>query len=142
MNVEFQKNPDTSASTYDQESLESGWDSPKRAQELVKECVTEGTIVVDICIGTGQAVKGYAEKGAYVIGIDHDSEMLQKAQNVVGHNGRMIQADINAPLNLGDFAGKVDVAQAIGSLEFAKDLDATIEKVGSLLKTSGVFFYR
>lgn len=126
---------------YDEEASKSGWDSPKRAQELVKEYVTKGSTVVDIGIGTGQAVEGYSEKGAYVIGIDHDPEMLQKAQSIIGQNGRMIQADINGPLNISGFAGEVDVAQAIGSLEFAKDLDATIEKVGNLLKTAGVFVF-
>jgi len=77
---------------YDSASKEAGWDSPERAQKLVGGYVTPGSKVLDIGIGTGQAVNGYAEKGATVIGLDHDASMLDKASSTVHrHTAEKIQ---------------------------------------------------
>lgn len=126
---------------YDSASKEAGWDSPERAQKLVEGYITPGSKVLDIGIGTGQAVSGYAEKGATVIGLDHDASMLDKAGAVVGENGSLRQADINRELPITDLEGSVDVAQAIGVLEFAEDLPAVLEQVHGSLKENGVFVF-
>ncbi|MEO5690634.1 MAG: class I SAM-dependent methyltransferase [Candidatus Saccharimonadales bacterium] len=129
------------AEIYDAETTESGWDSPERTQRLVEQYVHEGSVVLDIGIGTGQTVRGYAEKGATVVGIDHDLDMLTVARSVAGELGLMRQADINEPLPIADLVGKVDVAQAIGVLEFAKDLGDVVEQVRQTLVTDGVFVF-
>lgn len=104
--------------TYDTDSKEAGWDSPERAQKLVEPFIVSGAKVLDIGIGTGQAVSGYADKGATIIGLDHDQAMLDTAQAVIGENGSLHQADINKELPIADLESSVDVAQAVGVLEF------------------------
>ncbi|MGB3945535.1 MAG: class I SAM-dependent methyltransferase [Candidatus Saccharimonadales bacterium] len=126
---------------YDEDSKEAGWDSPVRAQKLVEGYVTPGSKVLDIGIGTGQAVSGYAEKGATVIGLDRDESMLDAAGTIVGENGQLRQADINEALPIGDLKDSVDVAQAIGVLEFAEDLPAILDQVHGSLKENGVFVF-
>lgn len=126
---------------YDEASKEAGWDSPERAQKLVESYVTQGSKVLDIGIGTGQAVEGYAAKGATVIGLDHDASMLDKASAVVGESGSLRQADINKELPIADLKESVDVAQAIGVLEFAEDLPAVLDQVHGSLKENGVFVF-
>ena len=86
---------------YDKASEKSGWDSPERAQKLVDGYITDGSTVLDVGVGTGKAVKGYAEKGATIIGLDYDSEMLAKAQEVTGESGLMVEADINGQWPIG-----------------------------------------
>lgn len=129
------------AETYDTAAEEGGWDSPERAQRLVEQYVGDGSVVLDIGIGTGQTVEGYSGKGAVIIGLDHDPEMLEAAQSVTGEAGLMRQADINSPLPIGDIAGRVDVAQAIGVLEFADDLGSIVNQVKTTLKPGGVFVF-
>ena len=129
------------APTYDTDSKEAGWDSPERVQKLVESRVTAGSKVLDIGIGTGLAVTGYTDKGATVIGLDHDQAMLDIAQSVVGENGSLRLADINGQLPIDDLEGSVDVAQAVGVLEFAKDLPSVFEQVYGSLKEDGVFAF-
>lgn len=126
---------------YDTESKEAGWDSPTRAQKLVEPFVVAGAKVLDIGIGTGQAVGGYADKGATVIGLDHDQAMLDVAQPVVGENGSLRQVDINEDLPIADLEGSVDVAQAVGVLEFAEDLPGVFAQVNKALKDDGAFVF-
>jgi SAM-dependent methyltransferase len=127
--------------SYDTNSKEAGWDSPKRAQKLVEPYVTSGTRVLDVGIGTGQAVNGYVEKGATVVGLDHDKSMLSTAKSVVGENSSLREADINEHLPIDDLKESVDVAQAIGVLEFAEDLPSVLEQVHGSLKENGVFVF-
>jgi predicted TPR repeat methyltransferase len=127
--------------TYDTDSKEAGWDSPERAQKLVEPFIVSGAKVLDIGIGTGQAVSGYTEKGATVIGLDHDQAMLDTAQSVVGKNGSLRQADINKELPIADLENSVDVAQAVGVLEFAEDLGNVFEQVRKSLKDNGMFVF-
>ena len=129
------------ADAYDAETTASGWDSPERAQKLVEQYVHDGSVVLDIGIGTGQTVRGYAEKGAAVIGLDHDLDMLTAAKSLTGESGLMRQADINGQLPLADLAARVDVAQAIGVLEFAEDLSDVFEQVKQTLVPHGVFVF-
>lgn len=126
---------------YDSDSKEAGWDSPERAQKLVEAYITPDSKVLDIGIGTGQAVNGYAEKGATVIGLDHDESMLTAAESIVGENGSLRQADINKDLPIFDLQESVDVAQAVGVLEFAEDLPKVLEQVHGSLKENGVFVF-
>lgn len=97
--------------------------------------------MLDIGIGTGLAVRGYADKGATVIGLDHDQAMLDTAQAVVGELGSLRLADINAQLPIDDLEGSIDVAQAVGVLEFAKDLPNVFKQVYKALKDDGVFVF-
>ena len=129
------------ADSYDAETAEGGWDSPERAQSLVEKYIQADTIVLDIGIGTGQAVRGYAEKGAVVIGLDRDQDMLTAAQSFIGESGFMRQADLNERLPVDDLVGKVDVAQAIGVLEFAEDLPSVIDQIEQTLAADGVFVF-
>ena len=126
---------------YDTDSKQAGWDSPERVQKLVESRVTAGSRVLDIGIGTGLAVNGYADRGATVIGLDHDQAMLDAAQSVVGENGSLRQADINGLLPIDDLEGSVDVAQAVGVLEFAKDLPSVFGQVYGSLKEDGVLAF-
>lgn len=126
---------------YDTDSKEAGWDSPERVQKLVESRVTAGSKVLDIGIGTGLAVSGYADKGATVIGLDHDQAILDTAHKVIGENGSLRLADINAQLPTDDLEGSVDVAQAVGVLEFAKDLPSVFEQVNKALKKDGLFAF-
>lgn len=127
--------------TYNNDSKEAGWDSPERVQKLVESCIMRGSKVLDIGIGTGLAVSGYADKGATVIGLDHDQAMLDGAQPVVGEGGSLRQADINGRLPIDDLEDSIDVAQAVGVLEFAKDLQSVFRQVYSSLKEDGVFAF-
>lgn len=129
------------AEVYDMETTGSGWDSPQRAQRLVEQYVHDGSVVLDIGIGTGQAVRGYLEKGASIVGLDHDLAMLNVAESLTGKSGLIRQADINKPLPIDDLLGKVDVAQAIGVLEFANDIGDLVEQVRQTLVTDGVFVF-
>jgi len=127
--------------SYDTDSKKAGWDSPERVQKLVESRVTTGSRVLDIGIGTGLAVSGYANKGATIIGLDHDQAMLDTAQTVIGEHGSLRQADINGRLPIDDLEGAVDVAQAVGVLEFAKDLPNVFGQVYGSLKEDGVFAF-
>lgn len=126
---------------YDKESREAGWDSPERAQKLVEKYIVPGAKVLDIGIGTGQAVKGYAEKGVTVVGLDHDQAMLTAARKIVGESGELRQADVNKVLPISDLTGQIDVAQAVGVLEFAEDLDSVLAQVNAAQKNGGVFAF-
>jgi predicted TPR repeat methyltransferase len=132
---------ETSIPTYNTDSKEAGWDSPERVQKLVESRVTVGSKVLDIGIGTGFVVSGYADKGATVIGLDHDQTMLGAARTVVGENGSLREADINGQLPIDDLEGSVDVAQAVGVLEFAKDLPSVFGQVYGSLKEDGMFAF-
>lgn len=132
---------ETPQESYDTESQSAGWDSPERAQKLVEPYITSGATVLDIGIGTGQAIKGYADKGAIVIGIDHDEEMINEATLIVGENGSVRKGDINELIPVDDLKDSIDVAQAIGVLEFAKDLPDILGKVYETLKPGGVFVF-
>lgn len=132
---------ETLAPTYDTDSKEAGWDSPERAQRLVEPFIVSGAKVLDIGIGTGQVVSGYADKGATVIGLDYDSAMLESARPVIGENGSLRQADINKELPIADLESSVDVAQAVGVLEFAEDLPNVFGQVHRSLKDNGVFVF-
>ena len=127
--------------TYDTDSKEAGWDSPEWVQKLVESRITAGSRVLDIGIGTGLAVSGYADKGATVIGLDHDQAMLDAAQSVVGEHSSLRQADINGQLPINDIKGSIDVVQAVGVLEFAKDLPSVFGQVYGSLKEDGVFAF-
>ena len=131
----------TDASNYDVESIQDGWDSPQRAQNLVEKYIGEGSVILDIGIGTGQTVKGYADKGASIIGLDNDLEMLSVAQNVTSSAGKMRQADINKPLPINDLEGQVDVVQAVGVIEFVNDFDNFMQQVKTALRPGGVFVF-
>jgi predicted TPR repeat methyltransferase len=133
--------PNEVDNNYDIEAAEADWDSPKRAQKLVEQYITNGSKVLDLGTGTGQVVKGYAEKGATIIGLDHDAEMLALTQQVTGDAGLMRQADINQLLPIEDLVNQIDVAQAIGVLEFANDLDSVMTQVKESLKPGGVFVF-
>lgn len=133
--------PAESHATYDIESAEASWDSPERAQTLVERFVHEGSNVLDIGIGTGQTVKGYREKGARIVGIDKDENMLQTAHETTGDAGMMRLGDLNEKLPIGDLEGQVDVAQAIGVLEFAKDIDNVFDQIVPTLNEGGVFVF-
>ena len=128
-----------SAFEYDQAAMEAGWDSPLRVRAFVESRLRGGMVVVDLGIGTGQAIQGYADKGVRVIGIDHDPAMLDTAGHRIDVNGRTIRADINEQLPLSDVYGAVDVVQAVGVLEFARDFSKLVHQVVTLLKPSGLF---
>lgn len=126
---------------YDAESAQAEWDSPERAQALVESYLREGSNVLDIGIGTGQAVEGYREKGARIIGIDRDESMLQAAEEVTGDAGTMRLGDINEHLPVEDLEGQADVVQAVGVLEFAKDIESVFDQVTATLDENGVFVF-
>lgn len=126
---------------YNVESTNAGWDSPKRAQELVSKFVTPGSTVLDIGTGTGLAVEGYSDKGVIIIGIDNDQQMLNEARKVTGTAASLRLSDINETLPTKDLEGAVDVVQAIGVLEFADNLENVIEQVHGVLKRGGVLVF-
>lgn len=80
-------------------------------------------------------------KGATVIGLDHDTAMLDQARKVVGENGVLRQADINKLLPISDLDGQVDVVQAVGVLEFASNLEGVIAQANISQKKGGVFAF-
>ncbi|MBZ5736069.1 class I SAM-dependent methyltransferase [Nocardioides sp. TRM66260-LWL] len=129
------------AQSYDQEAALAGWDSPHRARRLVERFITPGTRVLDLGIGTGLAVDGYAEKGASVIGIDQDPAMLEAASAVAGEQGEMRLGNINERLPINDLEGRVDVAQAVGVLEFTEDLEGVLAQVCEALTPGGKFVF-
>jgi SAM-dependent methyltransferase len=126
---------------YNKESKEAGWDSPGRVQKLVERYIVPGAKVLDIGTGTGLAIQGYAEKGATVIGLDHDTAMLDQARAVVGDKGVLRQADINKLLPISDLDGQIDVVQAVGVLEFASNLEGVIAQANISQKKGGVFAF-
>lgn len=126
---------------YDIDSHQAEWNSPEKALKLVENYIHEGATVLDIGVGTGQSIEGYPEKGVNVVGIDNDKDMLDAAGEVTGGSGEMRQADINEHLPVEDLEGRVDVAQAIGVLEFAEDIDRVFDQVNSTLKVGGVFVF-
>ena len=129
------------ADTYDAETAEGGWDSPERAQALVEPYIDSSTLVLDIGTGTGQAAKGYMDKGAMVVALDRDAAMLEEAKQTIGENGVYRTADINAKLPVEDIEGLVDVAQAVGVLEFAEDFRDVVGQVGDSLAPGGKFVF-
>jgi len=133
-------NVNSGNSSYDVDSLGAGWNSPERAQKLVESFVKPGSLVLDIGIGTGQAVRGYKEKGACVVGVDHDSTMIETARAFTGVGDIRI-GDINGTMPVDDLKGSVDVVQAIGVLEFATDLEATKSELATTLKDDGVVVF-
>lgn len=134
--------PSTKSSTdYDAEAAQAKWDSPRRAQKLVGEYIHEGSTVLDIGIGTGQTVQGYREKGAQIIGIDKDEGILKAAQEITGDAGVMRPGDINEQLPVEDLEKQIYVAQAIGVLEFAEDIESVFDQVVPTLKEGGVFVF-
>ena len=128
------------ALTYDDDALEAGWDSPIRAQNLVESFVVTGSLVLDVGIGTGLAVKGYQEKGASVIGVDHDPTMIEAAHAATGVMDIRL-GDVNSNLPIEDLKRSVDVIQAIGVLEFAYNLKDTIAELATCLKDDGVIVF-
>jgi SAM-dependent methyltransferase len=138
---ELTKNRNTGLGSYDADSEIAGWDSPGRAQKLVEPYITPGSKVLDIGIGTGQAVRGYAQRGVTVVGLDHDTSMLIAARSVVGDTGLLREADINKPLPIDDIKESVDVALAVGVLEFAEDLRGILGQVRNSLKENGIFAF-
>lgn len=129
------------AGEYNTATRDGGWDSPRRAQKLVEPYIEHNTLVLDIGTGTGQAAAGYTDKGAMVVALDRDPAMLEAAQQTIGDKGVYRVADINAELPIRDIAGNVDVAQAIGVCEFAKDLDGVIGQVEHALNIGGKFVF-
>ncbi len=67
--------------------------------------------------------------------------MLDIAQTVTGDAGVMLIGDINKPLPVEGLEGQVDVAQAVGVLEFAEDIETVLDQVQSVLKNDGVFVF-
>jgi predicted TPR repeat methyltransferase len=130
-----------SALVYDQDSQSAEWDSPERIQKLAARFVRAGTVVLDLGIGTGQSVDGYTQKGAHVIGIDHDLSMLKAARTIVGAESDLRIGDINTGLPVEDLVGSVDLVQAVGVLEFANDLGSLVGKVHITLKPGGIFIF-
>lgn len=126
---------------YDIDSAQAGWNSPERAQALVERFVREGSNVLDIGIGTGQAIAGYPEKGAKIVGIDKDEQMLRTAQEATGDAGLMRFGDINKDLPVSDLEGQVDVVQAIGVLEFAEDIEDVFKQIVPTLNKNGVLVF-
>lgn len=129
------------ADTYDEATVDGGWDSPERAQRLVGMYINKDTLVLDIGTGTGQAAKGYMDKGAMVVALDRDPEMLTQARETIGDKGVYRTADINTKLPVEDINGLVDVAQAIGVLEFAEDLSGVMDQVKTVLTPDGKFVF-
>ena len=135
------ENQYNNAAKYNQDSLAAEWDSPGRIQRLAAPFISAGTIVLDLGIGTGQSVEGYTQKGAHVIGIDHDSSMLEAARTVVGYESDLRIGDINAGLPVEDLVGSVDLVQAVGVLEFVIDLASIVGKVNVILRSGGTFVF-
>lgn len=129
------------ASDYDEATAEGGWDSPERAQKLVEAYIGKQTLVLDIGTGTGQAVKGYTDKGAGVVAVDSDPKMLEEAEQANGEKCIYRFGDINGKLPIDDIEGYVDVVQAIGVLEFAKDLGDVMSQVERVLAPGGIFVF-
>ena len=126
--------------TYDDDALGAGWDSPIRAQRLVEGFIVPGSLVLDVGIGTGLAVKGYQEKGASVIGIDHDPAMIKIARAATGVTDIRL-GDVNSTLPIVDLKHNVDVVQAIGVLEFVNNIKGTIAELTTCLKDDGVIVF-
>ena len=135
------ENKYNNAAGYNQDSLAAEWDSPKRIQRLAATYIGAGTIVLDLGIGTGQSVEGYTQKGAHVIGIDHDSSMLEVARTVVGNESDLRIGNINAGLPVEDLVDSVDLVQAVGVLEFANDLAYLVGKINVILRSGGIFVF-
>lgn len=67
--------------------------------------------------------------------------MLDAALAVVGKSSSLRLADINDRLPITDLHGSIDVAQAVGVLEFAKDLPSIFSQVYDSLRGDGVFVF-
>lgn len=123
------------ARAYDHVTRASGWIPPAVASSLIAPHVREGTRVLDIGIGTGQAIAGLLDRGARVCGIDVSHNMLRRASDKYPEL-ELHRMDIDeGPGVLG--GRRFDVVTAIGVLDLVRDLRQVLGSIKDLTAENG-----
>ncbi len=110
-------------------------DNPYMDKFLSK--ITTGNKILDLGCGTGRVTSYYFDKGFDVTGVDLSPKMLEIAKNKYPKIDFRL-GDIRK-INFNDTFDGISLAYSLFHLE-KKDVSKIIEKITSLLKTSGIIF--
>lgn len=114
--------------------LDEGW--RKKAARLILEGKQEGETILDLGVGTGKFLERFLERKSWrlAVGVDFAGEMLKRARQRLGPQGRLIQADIHdLPLEAESF----DFVVSSFTLRSVKDLPHFFKEVRRILIPGG-----
>lgn len=133
------------SSAYDRDTARFGWCAPAVVLRALAEhqSPVAHLRVLDLGVGTGQASRPYLELGAAVTGLDLAPEMLAQARQVNGSASyfRLLQHDLNEPLETLGFERPFDTIIGVGVLHFVHDLQRLTGELASRLSPGGVLAF-
>jgi len=97
---------------------------------------------IDLGCGTGPLLPLLVERFGEVHALDFAPGMLKKSRERLGADADRVEFLQRTMDDLGDFAGRIDVAVAINSLVMpdVRDVDRTLRAIRATLRPGGVFF--
>ena len=116
--------------------------------QLFKRFRIQGKQGLEICCGTGSALKYFADRGYSMVGIDQSAEMLASAKKKAGKSVRLIKTTL-PELKINDRANRrpleADFAlsyyDSLNYLLSARELQLTFAQVARHLKPGGWFIF-
>jgi SAM-dependent methyltransferase len=116
--------------------------------EVFKKFRIEGKQGLEICCGTGSALKYFVDHGYAMTGIDQSPQMLAEARKKTGKSVRLVRATLPNLRITNPASGKpyrADLAisfyDSLNYLLSAKDLQTTFTQIGRHLKSGGWFIF-
>lgn len=97
--------------------------------------------VIDLGCGTGPMLPLLLERFGRVIALDFAPGMIDRARERLGADASRVEFLLRPMYELGDLAGKVDVAVAVNSIVMPdpRDIDRTLSAIRATMKGKGRF---
>ena len=112
-----------------------------RLEALALQCGLSGRRVLDVACGTGKSLLPLVRRGYSVTGCDLSPEMLAVARRAVPADVRLVEADMRALPDLGEFDLVTCLDDAINYLLGADDLRRALRSMASLLHPDGLLVF-
>ena len=116
--------------------------------ELFKRFHIEGRQGLEICCGTGSALKYFADRGYAMTGIDQSPQMLAEARKKAGKSARLVRATLPKLKVVDPASGKpyradfaISFYDSLNYLLSAKDLQTAFTQIGRHIKPGGWFIF-
>lgn len=131
------------AEKYDEATVVGKWSTSNEVNKILSDfkLIKNNLIILDLGVGTGQAIKIFAKKNCEIFAVDISEKMLQVVKNKYP-NIKTLKLDMNNGLKKVGFKNQYfNIIIAIGVLEFVKNIKKVIKESFGLLKNGGHFIF-